>query len=123
VASEGKVWPESGGEGVSLSKVVLQMPQVTPVIGAQEHGAAFEAQIVNATNVLVDNAYRGHRHGQVNRILELAGVLCQPRQVKAIKWDLSRSTRAVSKKCWCSFGYNYVLGAICTKLREVTTNH
>jgi hypothetical protein len=53
-----------------LSKDVVSMPQVTPVIEAQEPGAAFEARIVNAVNLLVGNynimehnAYRGLRHG------------------------------------------------------------
>jgi hypothetical protein len=53
-----------------LSKVVVPMPQVTTVIGAQEPGTAFEVQIANVTNLLVanyniteHNAYRGLRHG------------------------------------------------------------
>jgi hypothetical protein len=36
-----------------LSKVFVLMPHVTPVIGAQEPGAAFEARILNAVNLLV----------------------------------------------------------------------
>jgi hypothetical protein len=35
--------------------------------------------------------------------------------------DVWRDAHTVSKKWWRSFGYNYVLGAICKKLREVTT--
>jgi hypothetical protein len=53
-----------------LSKVVVSMPQVTPVIGAQGPRAAFQVCIVNATNLLVvnyntakHNAYRGLQHG------------------------------------------------------------
>jgi hypothetical protein len=53
-----------------LSKVVVPMPQVTPIIRAQEPGAAFEAWIANAANLLVGNynitkhnAYRGLQHG------------------------------------------------------------
>jgi hypothetical protein len=38
-----------------MSKVMVPMPQVNPIIGAQEPGAAFEAQIVNAMNLLVGN--------------------------------------------------------------------
>jgi hypothetical protein len=38
-----------------MSKVMLLMPQVTATIEAQESGAAFEAHIVNATNLLVGN--------------------------------------------------------------------
>jgi hypothetical protein len=36
--------------------------------------------------------------------------------------DVQRATHAVSKKWWHSFGYNYVLATICTKLREVTAD-
>jgi hypothetical protein len=46
------------------------MPQVNPITGAQEHGAAFEMRIVNPTNLLVanynimeHNAYKGLRGG------------------------------------------------------------
>jgi hypothetical protein len=38
-----------------LSKVMVSMPQVNPVIGVQESGAAFEARILNAVNLLVGN--------------------------------------------------------------------
>jgi hypothetical protein len=34
--------------------------------------------------------------------------------------DVWRAARTVSKKWWCSFGYNYVLAAIRTKFCEVT---
>jgi hypothetical protein len=54
------LWPLSKKYGFELqmkesplSKVVVTMPQVTPVIGVQELGAAFEARIANATNLLV----------------------------------------------------------------------
>jgi hypothetical protein len=67
----------------SLSKVVVPMPLVDAVIGYEESRAKFEARIVNAANLLVDNyniaehnAYQGLRHGQLNHIFELAGVLC-----------------------------------------------
>jgi hypothetical protein len=36
--------------------------------------------------------------------------------------DVWRAARAVSKKWWCSFGYNYVLDAIRTKFCEVTVD-
>jgi hypothetical protein len=36
--------------------------------------------------------------------------------------DVRRAARVVTKKWWCSFGYNYMLGAIRTKLCEVTAN-
>jgi hypothetical protein len=54
-----------------LSKVAVLMPQVTPVIGAQQVEVTFEAQITNA--------YKGLRHGLLNRVFELLGVLYQPR--------------------------------------------
>jgi hypothetical protein len=38
-----------------LSKVVVPMPQVTPIIGAHETGAAFMARIANVINLLVGN--------------------------------------------------------------------
>jgi hypothetical protein len=53
-----------------LSKVVVLMPQVTPIIGAQELRVAFEARILNAASLLVGNhniakhnADKGLRHG------------------------------------------------------------
>jgi hypothetical protein len=36
--------------------------------------------------------------------------------------DVWRVARTVSKKWWRSFGYDYVLATICTKLHEVTTD-
>jgi hypothetical protein len=36
--------------------------------------------------------------------------------------DVQRATCAVLKKWWCSFGSNYVLATIHTKLREVTAD-
>jgi hypothetical protein len=36
--------------------------------------------------------------------------------------DVRKATRAVSKKWWCSFGYDYVLAAIQSKFREVITH-
>jgi hypothetical protein len=38
------------------------------------------------------------------------------------KRDVRRAAHMVSKKWWRSFGYDYMLGAIRVKLREVTTN-
>jgi hypothetical protein len=70
-----------------LSRVVVPMPNVTPAIGAKETESAFETWIVNATNLMVGkysivkhNTYTGLRHGGLNHIFKLAGVLCQPRQ-------------------------------------------
>jgi hypothetical protein len=36
--------------------------------------------------------------------------------------DARRAARAISKKWWCSFGYDYVLAAIQAKFRVVTTH-
>jgi hypothetical protein len=53
-----------------LSKVIVPMPQVNPIIGAQEPGDVFEARIVSTANVLVGYynitehiAYKGLRGG------------------------------------------------------------
>jgi hypothetical protein len=69
-----------------LSKVAVLMPQVTPVIGAQQVEVTFEAQIMNVASLLVGNynitehnAYKGLQHGLLNRVFELLGVLYQPR--------------------------------------------
>jgi hypothetical protein len=69
-----------------LSKAMVPMPQVNPIIRAQGPEADFVAWIVNATNLLVGNynitehnAYKGLRGGRLNRVFELVGVLCQPR--------------------------------------------
>jgi hypothetical protein len=65
-----------------LSKVVVLMPQVTPIIGVQELGATFKTRIAKAASLLVGNynisehnAYKGLRHGRLNRVFELASVL------------------------------------------------
>jgi hypothetical protein len=42
--------------------------------------------------------------------------------ILATERDVWSAACAVSKKWWCSFGYDYVLGAIRTKLHEVRTN-
>jgi hypothetical protein len=51
----------------------VPMPQVTPIIGVQEQGTAFEARIMNAASLLVGNynitkhnAYKGLWHGWLN---------------------------------------------------------
>jgi hypothetical protein len=69
-----------------LLKVVAPMLKVTPTIGAQELEADFEKWIVNAASLLVGNynttehnTYKGLRYGRLNRVFELADVLCQPR--------------------------------------------
>jgi hypothetical protein len=85
------LWPLSEKFGFTvemkenpLSKVVVLMPQVTPVIGAQELGATFEARITNVASLLVGNynitkhnAYKGLRHRRLNQVFDLASVLCQ----------------------------------------------
>jgi hypothetical protein len=68
-----------------LLKIIVVMSKVMPTIGVQELEAAFEQRIMNAANLLVGNynitkhnAYKGHWHGHLNRVFELAGVLCRP---------------------------------------------
>jgi hypothetical protein len=67
----------------SLSKVMVLMPQITTAIGERESEAKFVARIENAKNLLVGKyniaehkAYQGLQHGRLNRIFELARVLC-----------------------------------------------
>jgi hypothetical protein len=66
---------------------VVLMPQATPIIQAQELASTFEARIgtdayllVGNYNIIEHNAYKGLRHGWLNRVSELAGMLCQPRR-------------------------------------------
>jgi hypothetical protein len=68
-----------------LSKVIVPMLKVTPTIDAQESEATFEKRFMNAASFLVGNyniaehnTYKGLRHGRLNRVFELAGVLYQP---------------------------------------------
>jgi hypothetical protein len=68
-----------------LSKVVVPMPRITTTIGEWESGDSFVAHIEDATNELGGRytvaghiAYQGLRHGRLNCIFELAGVLIQP---------------------------------------------
>jgi AmiR/NasT family two-component response regulator len=68
------------------------MSQVTPIVGAQESGLSFVARITNAASLLVgnyniaeQNAYKGLRHGRVNHMFELAGMLCQPRSEPLVR--------------------------------------
>jgi hypothetical protein len=68
-----------------LSKVVVPMLKVTPIIGTKESEADFELQIINAAillvgnyNVAEHNAYTGLHCGRLSHVFELAGVLCQP---------------------------------------------
>jgi hypothetical protein len=62
------------------------MPKAIPNVGTKELVAAFKTWIMNATSLLVsmynvmdNNAYTSLRHGWLNRVFELAGMLCQPR--------------------------------------------
>jgi hypothetical protein len=68
-----------------LSKVVVPIPKVTPIIGKQQSGAAFKVWIIATSNLLVGNycamehnTYMGLRHGRLNHIFELAGLPYQP---------------------------------------------
>jgi hypothetical protein len=69
----------------SVSKVMVPMPKVTPTIRKHESEEAFIAWIIVATNLLVGNyclmkhnACIRLRHGQLNHVFELVGVLCRP---------------------------------------------
>jgi hypothetical protein len=69
-----------------LSKVMVLMPLITITIMEWESEAKFVAHVENAANLLVGNynivehkAYQGLRYSRLNRIFELARVLCQPR--------------------------------------------
>jgi hypothetical protein len=68
-----------------LSKVVVPMPKVTPIIVEQEAGTAFEAQIAVAVNRLVGNygvtkhaACATLQHCHLNRVFELADMSYSP---------------------------------------------
>jgi hypothetical protein len=65
-----------------LSIVMVPMPQITATIGEQKSEAKFVARVENVTNLLVGKynimehkAYQRLRHGWLNRIFELVGVL------------------------------------------------
>jgi hypothetical protein len=73
-----------------LSKVLVLMPQITATIGEWGSEAQFVVCIEDAANLLVGRyniaehtAYQGLQHGRLNRIFELAGILClsQPEPV------------------------------------------
>jgi hypothetical protein len=53
--------------------------------------------------------------------LQDAAAMCEV-DILAMERDVQRDARMVLKKWWRSFGYDYVLGAIRVKLREVTTD-
>jgi hypothetical protein len=61
---------------------MVLMPQITTAIGQRESEAKFVALIKNAANLLVGKhnivehkSYQGLRHGWLNHIFQLAGVL------------------------------------------------
>jgi hypothetical protein len=58
----GGIWPlnekcdfEVEIKETPLSKVIVSMPRVNPIIGTKESGAAFETRIVQTANLLVSN--------------------------------------------------------------------
>jgi hypothetical protein len=68
-----------------LSKAMVPMPQVNPIIRAQGHEADFVARIANATNLLVGNynitkhnAYKGLRGGRSIVFLSWLGCSASP---------------------------------------------
>jgi hypothetical protein len=87
------IWPLSDGWEIEvetrelpLSKVVIPMPMVTPVIRAQETGAAFEARIASTANQLIGNYTTTEhassatlQHGRPSHVFELTGVSYKPR--------------------------------------------
>jgi hypothetical protein len=87
------IWPLSDSCGFEvetketpLSRFVVRMLKVTPSIGEKETKSAFEMRVMNVANMLVGkynvvecNTYTRLWYGQLNRVFELAGVLCQPR--------------------------------------------
>jgi hypothetical protein len=82
-----------------LSKVMVSMPQIIAAIGEWESEAKFVACVENAVNLLVGNyniaehnADQGPRHGWLNRIFELVGVLCQPRPKPVTQKCMSAAT-------------------------------
>jgi hypothetical protein len=86
-----------------LSKVVVPMSKITPVIGTKESEAAFETWIVHVANLLVGkynvaehNAYMGLHYGWLNRIFELASVLFQPRLKPIARAPRKRKTAAAA---------------------------
>jgi hypothetical protein len=87
------IWPlcenyefEVEGLELPISKVVMPMPKVTPIIVKHESEAALEAWIVMVANQLVGNycmmehnSCTGLQHGRLNCVFELASVHYQPR--------------------------------------------
>jgi hypothetical protein len=116
------MWPLSENFGFKvetketpLSKVVVLMPQVTPVIGVQELGLTLEVRISTAACLLVGNyniaehnAYKGLRHGRLNQVFELASMLCQPRLEPIVcKWKAAAPVpppQKTGKKWWHARG-------------------
>jgi hypothetical protein len=110
------IWPlsekcdfEVETKEMPLSKVVVTIPKVTPVIEANESGAAFEKRILQAANLLVGNysmmehnACDGLCYGRLNLMFELAGVLCQLRPEPVAhaprKWKAATATQAPAPK-------------------------
>jgi hypothetical protein len=91
------------------------MPNVTLAIGVKETESTFETRIVNAAkllvgkyNVLEHNAYTKLRHGQLNRVFELAGMLCQPHlepipiKRKATATSLASALQKTDQKWRCT---------------------
>jgi hypothetical protein len=95
-----------------LSKVLVSMPQITAAIEEWESEAKFVVRIEDAANELVarynimeHNAYQGLQHGRLNRIFELARILCQPcpkpvvRKHKSAAAGMTSTLRKTSGRC------------------------
>jgi hypothetical protein len=81
---------------------MVTMPQITAAIGERESKSKFVVRIENAANLLVGKyniaehkAYQELRHGRLNYIFELAGVLCHPRP-KPIAWKHKSAAMGVA---------------------------
>jgi hypothetical protein len=93
-----------------LSKVMVLMLKITAAIREWKSKAKFVARVENATNLLVGKynivehkAYQGLQHGRLNRIFELAGVLCQPLP-EPIAWNCMSATMGVAPAPRKTFG-------------------
>jgi hypothetical protein len=81
---------------------MVPMPQITTAIRERESKSKFVVRIENAANLLVGKyniaehkAYQELRHGRLNYIFELAGVLCHPRP-KPIAWKHKSAAMGVA---------------------------
>jgi hypothetical protein len=53
-------------------------------------------ELVGRYNITEHNAYQGLRHGRLNHIFELAGILCRPRPERIMRKHKSTATETTS---------------------------